>query len=304
MKGGHKMDCNRSNELMSLAIDQMISSDELDQLETHLLSCQHCREDYELLQSIQQNLTMIGTEEADLPGGFHAELMDRIKTIDLDASKHVASDKKVIPFWQRVNRRTMNIAAVMVFTLVFALIGVNNLDRIRQSNDSALMESATSSESMMEDSTGAAPEEMVMEAAMEVVEEAPKPEMEKSELVEATEAMPEVTSMTEATEEATMAVMNEAEQAVATSDYQEDDVSVATYGDVTSDDKELETETHLARAGTDDQKAPRSVENTLDLEFEEARTDAYATKGLVYIIFGSFLGFMLLSVFLVLRRLR
>lgn len=82
------MDCMHAGELMSLAIDQMLSEEEHKQFEKHINECSACREEYEMYVSIQE--TLLTSEPASLPENFHADLMNRIneeKVIDLHSVK-------------------------------------------------------------------------------------------------------------------------------------------------------------------------------------------------------------------------
>lgn len=317
------MDCKRSSELISLAIDQMISSEDSAELEIHLLSCECCKEEYELLQSIQQSLTIIGTEEAELPSGFHTELMQRIKSIEVQAHDEVVTKDKSIPLWRRVNQKYMNLAAVMVLVVVFALIGVINLDNIRQSNDSAVMEKATSTESMKESFTTSAP---MMEAAPEavVMEEAAEEsasDMEKSDGAQMAAEAPQASLQMDAdemtTEETTSSdtsVTNEMDEAgdapLLESVMVEETEEIALTYEV-NEDESLESEfgvaesgNQLARESKENQKTTRSIDDTIELTFDERMMNDHVPEGLGFMIIGGFLGFMLVSVVVILRKLR
>lgn len=316
MKGGHEMDCNRSNELMSLAIDQMIQTEDLVELEKHLLTCETCKEEFELLQNIQKSLVIIGTEEAELPSGFHAELMQSINDLEVQAHEEMVTMEKVIPLWRRIDRRYMNVAAVMVMVVVFALIGVNNLDNIRQSNDSVVMEKATSTESAKEESVDSpAP---MMEAA---VEEEVAMDMEKSEDKEMAAEAPEAALMMEVDETTTEVTVTEeitsvmevteevaSEPVLESIPSEENDATAVTYQGEAADSEATGAESNkqLARESMEAEKTPRSVENTIDVALEVNIPDnnKAVPDGLGLIIFGGFLGMMVISILYVLRKLK
>ena len=69
------MDCNQIQDLMSLALDDMLNKEEMQQFKGHIDGCSECREEYELFQSIHSTLT--SEDAASLPDGFHEELMDQ-----------------------------------------------------------------------------------------------------------------------------------------------------------------------------------------------------------------------------------
>lgn len=133
------MDCNRSHELMSLALDDQLSKEQQIELKTHLESCDDCKETYEHYQSIKTDLSLIGSEEP-LPDGFHSTLMERIETdANTGAPQKTGQENKVQPLWRRLNRRTMNVAAMLTLVVVFALVGIRSLNQIGVSDEAAIM---------------------------------------------------------------------------------------------------------------------------------------------------------------------
>lgn len=155
------MDCNRSNELISLSLDDMLTDQEQIELNEHLESCDQCKEDYTLYQSIQEGLGEI--EEVELPVGFHEELMGRIEKTSVDP----VQEDKVTPLWQRLNRRYINVAAAFVLVVVFALIGFDALEEGRNSSDMAMPEMAVEKAAVMEDSTLAGEPKMASDNQVE-----------------------------------------------------------------------------------------------------------------------------------------
>ncbi len=147
------MDCIRSQELMSLALDNELDQNEQVLFDQHLNQCPDCREEFALYQSMIQDLKQ--TPEAELPDGFHDNLMQRI------------NEDKVVPFRKRFNYKQLNIAAMLVMVVVFALVGVNNLSDMNQGKMEETMVMEETTESM----------DMDMEAVVEESKESAEPAM-------------------------------------------------------------------------------------------------------------------------------
>lgn len=153
------MECNRAGEMMSLAIDRMLSNEEVKELQEHLDMCDLCREEYELFQSIQSALK--SEEAASLPENFHNELMHRIEneTIEEEVAKASKDENNVVPlakpFYKRLNFRQFNLAAAAVLILIIGIFGINSFDRHQTLNESGSVTMSTSdaSKDMMAEST-------------------------------------------------------------------------------------------------------------------------------------------------------
>jgi len=131
------MACIKAQEWIHLHIDRSLDDRDEALLMDHLKDCDVCRKDYEILMSIHQVLQ--STDEVDLPSDFHESLMKKI-------------DKRPKKIQNTLFFKQLNIAAVIVFVLVFGLIGMNNLNQEKNSNDEVLEEmlsvSAISEDSM------------------------------------------------------------------------------------------------------------------------------------------------------------
>lgn len=123
------MDCNKAQELMSLALDDMLTDTEKQALELHMQQCETCREAYDLYLSIHHELQSVATVE--VPSGFHEELMDKLKEDIKQVHKH-----------KRFNYRSFNVAAVIVFVIIFGVISIDYLEDFR--SDIELSDSAVS----------------------------------------------------------------------------------------------------------------------------------------------------------------
>lgn len=245
------MDCNRSSQLISLSIDQMLSEVEQLELEKHLATCEECKEEYEMFQSIQSALN--SEEAASLPDDFHSHLMTRIEEEKVSTSEESNVVPLRKPIYKRFSYKQFNVAAAIIIVVIFGIIGVSNLDTFYQSaNESAVQMDASTYESeeaipvemkteskvdrslMLtadKEATGTSPDmaeksvvtkEAKMDVANEVVEDLAETTMEiatMDEVAEEADHSEEVSSFTVAPEQALekdndMAVTESVEQAV------------------------------------------------------------------------------------------
>ncbi len=250
------MDCIRFNERMNEALDHSLNDNDAVEFEAHLASCDLCSQEYELFKSIQDNLMSLGQAEHDLPSGFHQQLMNRVA----DLQEETTSTDTVLPLWKRMNRSYLNVAAMLVFVVVFALIGINNLDSNRKSSDSAMVEETASNE------------DMTMENA------APKAMMETAPAMDAPEsAAPEMAVMMETDEEAAsdsaMEVVevetNTEALLTATLDAATEDTTDISAEDVSDAGSATMKESQLARDNNAPLKSSKSIEGQESLVFSD-----------------------------------
>lgn len=131
------MECIKAREWMHLHMDNSLDHSNEALLMAHIEDCEVCRRDYEILMSIHQVLQ--STDEVDLPSGFHETLMKNIK-----------KRPKMRQNYQFIKQ--LNIAAVVVFVLVFSLIGLNNLNQNKSSNNDEVSEEMFSMSAITEES--------------------------------------------------------------------------------------------------------------------------------------------------------
>lgn len=191
------MDCTRAQELMSLALDGQLTAEETTEFNAHLSSCDDCAREYALYESIHMELGSYREDEAELPEGFHEELMAKIGEIT-DEKVVKPTAKKVMPIRKRIPRRYMNVAAAFVLVVVFALIGFNNLYDMRTD----VQESSMTSEDVAYDMP-AEEGKMAAPAAEENAADMAEPKM-------AMEAAPSLEVADVAMDEAEMAIVKEA----------------------------------------------------------------------------------------------
>lgn len=102
------MRCEDYLELLSPYLDQQLTAQEAEGLETHLKTCKHCREELEILEAIGTSLNSL--EDKEVPEGFHAELMGKIY-----------AEKQIKPFYQhKFFTYGSSIAAVFVLVVIFS----------------------------------------------------------------------------------------------------------------------------------------------------------------------------------------
>ncbi len=305
------MDCNRSNELMSLAIDQMLTKEETMAFEAHLESCDTCREDYYLYQSINADLSEIGTE-AELPDGFHRTLMKRLGK-EFVSDEVEESPSKVIPLWRRINRRTMNVAAMFALVVVFALVGVRSLNNVGVSDESAVMNEMPAAkqtadmEMAKEDADYGANTEKaapkLMEAAMESddsVNESEDTSVDKAESNRDTEDGGALEA--EGTEEMSTMMIAEDAEPVAELDSPEAEAQLS----IT--EEAIEEAPQLARTEETEVSSYKAKDH-VTLTFGESKM--YSGQGssegyghLVWLLFGGFIGITGLGGFVIMRRMK
>ncbi|MGL6173564.1 MAG: anti-sigma factor family protein [Cellulosilyticaceae bacterium] len=102
------MKCENYLELLSSYLDKQLTTQEAEQLEAHLKTCEKCREELEILEAIGTSLDSL--ENKELPQGFHAELMDKIH-----------AEKQTKPFYQhKLFTYGSSIAAVLILVVIFS----------------------------------------------------------------------------------------------------------------------------------------------------------------------------------------
>jgi uncharacterized integral membrane protein len=124
------MDCTKSQNLMSLYIDNKLENDEKMIFENHISSCKSCKEELDLLNMIIGNVNELN-EEKELPEDFHTNLMVKIDNIN-KAKNHKADRLSKI---KNMRKYYTAVAAVFVAVLIFSFIGISNLDKYNTKGD-------------------------------------------------------------------------------------------------------------------------------------------------------------------------
>lgn len=104
------MDCERCTQLLSARLDEPLSREEEEWLQTHLAACPECRALAEELEELKAGFGEL--EEISAPEGFAQGVMDRIR-----------SEKKVVPLFRRRHVRILAGAAACL-VLCVALYGM------------------------------------------------------------------------------------------------------------------------------------------------------------------------------------
>lgn len=116
------MECKKCQEMISLYIDNALTSDEKKQFEAHMAICSECREELEFMQKLMMHVHDLD-DEKELPSDFHGNLMDKIDCIE---KPHNLSPMKKM---HNIRKYYSALAAVFVAVLIFGIIGIANLDK-------------------------------------------------------------------------------------------------------------------------------------------------------------------------------
>ncbi|MGQ9727161.1 MAG: zf-HC2 domain-containing protein [Candidatus Fervidibacter sp.] len=85
------MRCEQARELMSLLLDELITTEQKSELERHLRECVGCRAEWKLLRTVQKLLAT--TQPAPLPYDLVPLIMERVRAIEREkARKYSWSD--------------------------------------------------------------------------------------------------------------------------------------------------------------------------------------------------------------------
>lgn len=126
------MNCEAVRELLWAYLEQETTAEETAKIEKHLKACADCREELELQKEMVETLS--GLPEAELPEGYHTELMQKLQA---EAASNVVSfpvRKKKHPMWKQWG---MIAAAVLV---VVAAGGMNGMLEMRKEQQTVVQE--------------------------------------------------------------------------------------------------------------------------------------------------------------------
>ena len=126
------MNCEAVRELLWAYLEQETTAEETAKIEKHLKACADCREELELQKEMME--TLAGLPEAELPEGYHTELMQKLQA---EAASNVVPfpvRKKKQPVWKQWG---MIAAAVLV---VVAAGGMNGMLEMRKEQQTVVQE--------------------------------------------------------------------------------------------------------------------------------------------------------------------
>lgn len=110
------MRCENARKLMSLMLDEILTSEQRQDLEQHLSECVGCRAEWKLLRTAQRIIAT--TEPAPMPYDLVPIVMERVKAIEREQTK--------INLWLNVFRPKWRLlaAATLPVMLALAIVGV------------------------------------------------------------------------------------------------------------------------------------------------------------------------------------
>lgn len=167
------MNCETVREMLWAYLEKETTAEEAVKIEEHLHHCAECRAELELQKEMME--TLAGLPEADLPAGYHEELMQKLQ-----------AEAKVVPFpvkQKKQNRwKQLSLVAAAVLVIV-AAGGMDGILGMRASQNEAVQEIKAA------DTTVPMPE--VVEDAVETEEPEPyTAEVQKDTVVVQKKALP------------------------------------------------------------------------------------------------------------------
>ena len=81
------MNCNKAQELISLYLDNKLSSQSISELKKHFTECSKCKQDYITLKNIKTILS--NSPEKEVSADFTASVMSKIKNKDYEKKDNV-----------------------------------------------------------------------------------------------------------------------------------------------------------------------------------------------------------------------
>ena len=129
------MNCEAVKELLWAYLEKETTAEEAEKIEKHLAECADCREELEAQKAIMESLASL--PEAELPEGYHTELMQKLQA---EAAPNVVPfpvKKKKQPMYKQWG---MIAAAVLV---VVAAGGMNGMLEMRESQNAVTEEMKT-----------------------------------------------------------------------------------------------------------------------------------------------------------------
>ncbi len=110
------MRCEQARELMSLMLDEILTSEQKVELEQHLRECVGCRAEWKLLRTVQKLIAT--TEPAPLPYDLVPIVMERVRAIERERTKTYSWANFFRPRWRWLTVATASI--VLALTILGA----------------------------------------------------------------------------------------------------------------------------------------------------------------------------------------
>ncbi len=131
------MNCNKAQELISLYIDNKLSSQSISELKKHFTECSKCKQDYITLKKIKTILS--NSPKKELSSDFTASVMSKIK------NKEYEKKDNVVMFGSFFNsmKKKLIMAAGFLFVVAssyFFFMPYNNANNQENENYTAAME--------------------------------------------------------------------------------------------------------------------------------------------------------------------
>ncbi|GKX30016.1 hypothetical protein SH1V18_24960 [Vallitalea longa] len=117
------MNCDKVLDIISLYIDEQLSTKEKKAFEEHIASCNKCKEELDFMQNIINDVNDLN-EDKELPKDFHKNLM--VKIDNTNAAKKKIENK--ITKLNKFKKYYTAVAAAFVVVVIFGLIRMNNTD--------------------------------------------------------------------------------------------------------------------------------------------------------------------------------
>lgn len=131
------MNCNKAQELISLYLDDKLSSQSVSELKKHFTECSKCKQDYLTLKKIKSILS--NTPKQEVSSNFTASVMNKIK------NKENMKQDNVVMFGSFFNsmRKKLVMAAGFLFVAAssyFFFMPYNNVSNQNSENYASAVE--------------------------------------------------------------------------------------------------------------------------------------------------------------------
>ncbi len=131
------MNCNKAQELISLYLDNKLSSQSISELKKHFTECSKCQQDYLTLKKIKNILS--NTPKQEVSSDFTASVMSKIKNTDNEKQDNVVMFGS---FFNSMKKKLIMAAGFLfvVASSYFYFAPYNNLNKQNNENYASAME--------------------------------------------------------------------------------------------------------------------------------------------------------------------
>ena len=131
------MNCNKAQELISLYIDNKLSSQSISELKKHFNECSKCQQDYLTLKKIKNILS--NTPKKEVSSDFTASVMNKIKNKEYEKKDNVVMFG---PFFNSMKKKLIMAAGFLfvVASSYFFFMPYNNINKQDNENYTMAME--------------------------------------------------------------------------------------------------------------------------------------------------------------------